>query len=625
MLIVAADLSMAPTSRPALWAQSVSAIIISVVALGLWGFIRWCRCWRNFRRMLLGAAIMATLATVFYTEEYWRGKRAWDTYRHELEAKGAVLDWEKLIPAPVPDDQNFFMASTNIRIRFSKSQTEAQTRAATNLTWLNPSYNDLPSQRFSRTNAPLVAELIMVPMATPTTGSVASLSVRLDDPARAEKIQNVFQATLGRSVIGASSYHFSEYDLSRLQPAWIYLATDSTPSADDLTNLIPPNVATNIGQLKLEATADPKVFQVKLVSGSITPAAQYLAWSDRLAPDFDEIREALKRPYAMIPGDYSEPYLIPIPNFVTMRWLAQTLAQRVQCHLLLGEPEKALPDLTLIHDICRILEHRPTGKPMTLVEAMINVAITGLYTETIKEGLRTHCWQEPELATLQAQFKEINLRPYIDEAFRDERVHTVRLGERTNFEKLLTGELFGYNQKKLFYEKLGQRVTYGLMPQGWVFQNIRVATELNQKILDALAQSDEQIYPKKIEQANLAMSSVVEHWTVFRLLASIAVPNFTKAFQTYARNQTGANQAQIVCALERYHLARGGYPEALDALTPQFMDKIPVDIIGGEPLHYRRTNDGKFLLYSVGWNETDDGGSGNGSWDVKTGDWVWQN
>ncbi len=65
---------------------------------------------------------------------------------------------------------------------------------------------------------------------------------------------------------------------------------------------------------------------------------------------------------------------------------------------------------------------------------------------------------------------------------------------------------------------------------------------------------------------------------------------------------------QIACALERYHLAHGEYPETLDALMPQFMEKMPHDIIGGQPLHYRRTDDGKFLLYSVGWNETDDGG-----------------
>ena len=42
-----------------------------------------------------------------------------------------------------------------------------------------------------------------------------------------------------------------------------------------------------------------------------------------------------------------------------------------------------------------------------------------------------------------------------------------------------------------------------------------------------------------------------------------------------------ANEAQIVCALERYRLAHGEYPGTLDALSPQFIEKIPHDIIGG--------------------------------------------
>ena len=68
----------------------------------------------------------------------------------------------------------------------------------------------------------------------------------------------------------------------------------------------------------------------------------------------------------------------------------------------------------------------------------------------------------------------------------------------------------------------------------------------------------------------------------------------------------------------------------LDALVPQFIEKLPHDIIGGQPLHYRRTDNGKFLLYSIGWNETDDGGQASpmdqyGTIDYNRGDWVWKN
>jgi hypothetical protein len=95
------------------------------------------------------------------------------------------------------------------------------------------------------------------------------------------------------------------------------------------------------------------------------------------------------------------------------------------------------------------------------------------------------------------------------------------------------------------------------------------------------------------------------------------------------RIQTLVNEGQIAYALERYRLAQGTYPETLDTLVPQFIEKLPRDIVNGAPLLYRRVEDGTFLLYSVGWNETDDGGkSVSDIGDLKNvtqGDWVWKN
>ena len=97
----------------------------------------------------------------------------------------------------------------------------------------------------------------------------------------------------------------------------------------------------------------------------------------------------------------------------------------------------------------------------------------------------------------------------------------------------------------------------------------------------------------------------------------------------FALIQEQVDLARVACALERYRLAHGEYPETLDALSPQFIEKLPHDIINGQPLHYRRTDNGKFVLYSVGWNEKDDGGvvvirKGGSSVDPEQGDWVWK-
>src|SRR4029077_21216634 len=108
-------------------------------------------------------------------------------------------------------------------------------------------------------------------------------------------------------------------------------------------------------------------------------AADYLAWTEPLTPDFDLVRKALERPYPRIDSDYQQPFAIAIPNFVRLRTAAQISAQSAKCQLLLGESEADWPETTSVHDLCQVLMFKPPGKPITLVAAMINVAVAGLH------------------------------------------------------------------------------------------------------------------------------------------------------------------------------------------------------------------------------------------------------
>ena len=436
------------------------------------------------------------LTVLFYAEEDLRGWMAWQHCKHELAAKGEVMDWDKYIPPPVPDDQNFFAAPkmTDWFVR-GHNGTELQT----------------PLQNSNTT------------------------------------------------------------------------ATITTESA----------------------------------------ARDYLAWSDRFEPQFNLIREALKRPDARMDGDYSRPYEQPIPNFITVRIVAQTLAQRAKCDFLLGQPDKALQELTMLHDLRHLLEAAPTGKPMTLVAAMINVAVTGLYTDTIAYGFQNRAWQEPQLAALQAQLADINLTPFVLAALQEEPASICRTAEIVWIPKM-----FDMTGRKM---KWTDRVVWWFWPRGWTYQNMVNVAMLYQKPLEGIDPTNDTIAPRKIDASIREVDKFFRHKSPYKLLAAIAIPNYTKAEQVAAYNQTMVNEAQIACALERYKLANGNYPETLDALAPQFIEKIPHDIIGGQPLLYRLTDDGKFLLYSVGWNETDDGGKESphnqygGITDYTHGDWVWKN
>jgi hypothetical protein len=61
-------------------------------------------------------------------------------------------------------------------------------------------------------------------------------------------------------------------------------------------------------------------------------------------------------------------------------------------------------------------------------------------------------------------------------------------------------------------------------------------------------------------------------------------------------------------ALERYRGKHGSYPNTLSELAPEFLKNPPADFMDGQPLRYRFTADGHFLLYSIGLGCVDRGG-----------------
>jgi hypothetical protein len=64
----------------------------------------------------------------------------------------------------------------------------------------------------------------------------------------------------------------------------------------------------------------------------------------------------------------------------------------------------------------------------------------------------------------------------------------------------------------------------------------------------------------------------------------------------------------VAIALERYRGKHGNYPAMLTSLVPEFLKTVPADFMDGKPLRYHLTDDGHFVLYSVGPDCVDNGG-----------------
>ena len=174
------------------------------------------------------------------------------------------------------------------------------------------------------------------------------------------------------------------------------------------------------------------------------------------------------------------------------------------------------------------------------------------------------------------------------------------------------------------------------MPSGWFgFEAVNYCKEYQEYMAPILAGGQHRVNVAAARKAedwveSLNRSSwprlVARHQALSQLLAPWRVLGIVHRM---AFAQEGADLAGLGCALERYRLAKGGFPDTLEALAPGFMNTLPRDVINGQTLAYRRTADGQYVIYSVGWNEKDDGGRAvfpkdSERADEPEGDWVWR-
>jgi hypothetical protein len=565
--------------------------------------------WRLARKILLSVAAVATLVASFYTVENWRGKRAWEQSKRKLEAAGEVLDWAAFIPAPVADDQNFFKAPKMQEWFVKPSLRElaaAQPAKA-------PQAFALPARKETE----LVVAEVKIAAPEVIASSVTNTGLRLGDPAARAQAAKLLADAIGPCAIGTREWSVvMAQPLDQFKPLHLLLQADTVQSPKELagvflgnlTNGAPPY--SDIHYLQAQP-AGSNVFRIVL-KAPVYGAADYLAYTEPLTSAFDQIRKALERPYARIDCDYEQPFLIGIPNFITIRTVVQLLAQRAQCYLLLGQPEAAWRELTLVDDLRKILLAKPSGKPITLVASMINVAISGLHTGIVKDGLRLHAWREPQLLALQGQLNATDLLAPVVESFREEWAAVGRTFEATSRSELV--KLFGLGGS------VG-KVAMAWGPRGWFYQNLVAGAQARHEMLASVDLTNRLIMPHQVAAVFDKMSAKSMQHSPYTFFVATAQPNYARAVETLACNQTLVNQAWVACALERYRLAHGQYPEGLDALSPGLIEKLPHDLIGGQPLNYQRTAGGGYLLYSVGWDEKDDGGTLGKT--REEGDWVW--
>ena len=337
----------------------------------------------------------------------------------------------------------------------------------------------------------------------------------------------------------------------------------------------------------------------------------------------DELRVASARPNARYPlvYDMENPCGILIPHLAVIKQTCQRLKVEACAELAAGQNENALDDVKLMLYLADTVKTEPF-----LISYLVRNACVQIAIQPIWEGLAEHRWTDAQLQQLQVRLEPYDFLADMQWSLNTERtegVLTVDSLRKKGLTLLLDNSSPYLNEQVLNW--LGR-----IVPSGWYdLEKLHYCLRFDDEFRGSVDKAARRVFPRQIA-ANASVSETMtnETWDAIihhELFANMLLPGLAESPTLAARAQTATDQAAIACALERYRLANGQFPENLQALVPRFAARLPNDVITGEPLKYRRADDGRFVLYSVGWNEKDDGGvPGETQFDKTQGDWVWE-
>jgi hypothetical protein len=356
-----------------------------------------------------------------------------------------------------------------------------------------------------------------------------------------------------------------------------------------------------------------------------SPADDVLLALSKYDSAIEEIREASKLPYSRFPLTYGngDAAAILLPHLAAVKSCAQALTLRSLAELQNGQSEKAMEDVELSLYLANSIRTEPIE-----ISQLVRIAILQNTLQPVYEGLAEHKWPDERLAELDRQLAKLDFIADYKLIMRSELGFQGGIIEylRRQPGQFMNLSTENYSGKTLSFLA---GVVWQLIPGSFFDQNRLNCARMMVEFYIPLANiNQETISPTLTRRADAAVGAATRYRNPYNMLAGILLPGFGAAGRKFAQAQTSADLARVAVALERYRLAQGEFPESLDALAPLLIAIVPHDVINGEPLHYRRTDDGQFVLYSVGLNEKDDGGvvsfRQNGSVDTDKGDWVWR-
>jgi hypothetical protein len=517
-----------------------------------------------FNRQLLGRLLfsfvtLATITALFYATQYWRGRFAWHRCRAAAVSRGEEVNLSAFVPPTVPDDQNFALTPC-----------------------LKPLFDFIPgTQQWRDTNAFQQAVALFTRLRT--LAREKGFDFDSGKPSRwaiGERVDLV-------ALLGSNRSH------KALTPAERAAIAQNSPGQEYRANANASSV-TNV-----QPTTQPQAAQViiDLVNS---------VYGDWLA----EVKSASQKPACRFPINYDTVPAsnILLPHLAVLKGAVMSLYQRALAELALNQNQAAADDVQL----CLLLADTLKNEPL-IISQLVRFACRNIAIGAIWEGCADHRWSEAQLVALQSNLATNNLIADLPHVLLGERAFSLRMIDqlRHNPELLLN---LGFSENS--DQNIGAiNVAYQWMPSGWFYlEQVNLMRTYEEELVPLQDWLQGKAPLKTVLDADAALASPPDGptpWLAFRhhkYLARLLVPSVSGTITKAILTQTRSLQALTALALERYFRSNHHYPAKLSDLVPTFTAKPPLDPFSGDTLKYSLSSGNTYVLYSVGFNQTDDGG-----------------
>lgn len=502
----------------------------------------------SLQRFALLASGVLLLITVFLVEEHIRGRIELNRYIQQMRARGEKFTIAELTPTPAPPEKNG--AGMMMGVGGFGARTVAPNNVPGSMRYIAP--------------------------------GVAIAAAR--EPVWAIRNRGTFIATNGVTAF------------------WRTNTSTETPRIRG-TNV--PMLITS-GDLKLD---------VESASNSL-----------------GRLHAALEFPMLDYGLDYSAGFNIHLPHLATEKAAAQWLRTASLSALYETNHAEAVQNLAAL----TAFAHAKRNEPL-LISQLVRIAIYQIGVSATWEALQVDGWTDEQLRELQTTMQPADFVAGMGRALEMERAMGGAAIERASDDPTFWFTLFDSNSQMFGTQSTDEMneiekqlrsmfIRYLYLPvwriawkdqdklrmlQSWQTQintaHSQVALPNWQKYAPRTRENSDDSGLSTFDGPSRRNSSFYDRLS--HPFSSMLSVGGLRSLDRAVLAETARELAVTALALRRCELAQGKLPATLQELVPKFLSALPVDPCDGQPLRYRRNDDGTFLLYSVGLDGKDDGGN----------------